>query len=216
MLACLLRSSDSQESLNHSTFLINCFNRLRFFLNDPSLLTTNKLVAEMSALKGIQDMMSGVKLAKQMMANQDNGGSGTGEKRSKKLSVARVTPAGDADDTSARLTTSDESTPIRSSQEEEETENHQEPDEDREDISDEECEELDNAFSYLMKLVDERILTVQQAEDLASWADEKLEEGQSPSWIAAKLVREKKRKQIMSLPRFAGRANTSSLLIVFA
>ena len=216
MLACLLRSSDSQESLNHSTILINCFNRLRFFLNDPSLLTTNKLVAEMSALKGIQDMMSGVKLAKQMMANQDNGGSGTGEKRSKKLSVARVTPAGDADDTSARLTTSDESTPIRSSQEEEETENHQEPDEDREDISDEECEELDNAFSYLMKLVDERMLTVQQAEDLASWADEKLEEGQSPSWIAAKLVREKKRKQIMSLPRFAGRERMPQICLSYS
>ena len=60
------------------------------------------------------------------------------------------------------------------------------------------------------------MLTVQQAEDLASWADEKLEEGQSPSWIAAKLGREKKRKQIMSLPRFAGREGMPQICLSYS
>ena len=84
-------------------------------------------------------------------------------------------------------------------------ENDQGNDDDHEDISDEEFEELDSAFTYLMKLVDERMLTVYEAEDLANWAEDKLEEGKNPNWIAAKLLREKKRKQIMSLPKFSGR-----------
>jgi hypothetical protein len=156
----------------------------------------------MSALKGIQDMMSGVKLVKQMAANQENDGGG---KRSKKLSTAAVTPANDGDDSSARLVAYDDSTPIRPSQEVDDVGNDQGNDDDHEDISDEECEELDNAFTYLMKLVDERMLTVYEAEDLANWAEDKLEEGKNPNWIAAKLLGEKMRKQIMSLPKFSGR-----------
>ena len=116
-----------------------------------------------------------------------------------------MTPANDGDDSSARLVTSDDSTPIRPSQVVDDVENDQGNDDDHEDISDEECEELDNAYTYLMKLVDERMLTLYEAEDLANWAEDKLEEGKNPNWIAAKLLREKKRKQIMSLPKFSGR-----------
>ena len=48
---------------------------------------------------------------------------------------------------------------------------YQEHEENCEKLSEEECEELDNVFNNLMKLVDERMLTVQQAEDLVEWAE---------------------------------------------
>ena len=50
-------------------------------------------------------MMSGVKLVKQMAANQENDGGG---KRSTKLSTAAATAANDDDSSSARLATGDE------------------------------------------------------------------------------------------------------------
>ena len=66
-----------------------------------------------------------------------------------------------------------------------------------------------------MKLVDERMLTVQQAEDLVEWAEEQLEEGKDPNWISGKLLRAKKRKQIYSLPRFVGKERVPQICLSY-
>ena len=106
-------------------------------------------------------------------------------------------------------------TPVRSPEEADGEEDYQEHEEDCEELSEDECEELDNAFNYLMKLVDERMLTVQQAEDLVEWAEEQLEEGKDPNWISGKLLRAKKRKQIYSLPRFIGKERVPQICLSY-
>ena len=167
----------------------------------------------MSASKGIQELMREAEASKHnKVSNQESGGSG-GKKPKK--SAAAVTPADDAENLVARLATGNDTTPASSSKDKETQKENQSNDEENEELSEEESEELELAFNYLMKLTDQGILTVQEAENLTTWAEEQLEDGYDVSWIARRLMSAKKRIQIFSLPRFAGKERLPQICLSY-
>ena len=74
-----------------------------------------------------------------------------------------------------------------------------------EELSDEEENQLDDAFKYLNELRRECRLIATQVEDLIDWAEDEIDNGESVEDIVQCLTRAKKRAQNFSSPRFVGR-----------
>jgi len=150
----------------------------------------------MSVKKGAIDVMQRVEVgSKEAEVGVRSGGSSGRKKNS--LQSATVTPMDASDDQVERMVSDGPSTPV---------DDQNDPEEENEgELSEEEEDELQEAFDYLFELKRDGKLSAVEVDDLIEWAEDEIDHGQSVDYVVGYLKRQKKRAQIFSLPRFVGR-----------